>query len=264
MADPSPPVKRTIGALKNVASFYELVLRVRDRSPSLPNIGVMYGPSGFGKTYATLYSLNRTRGVYVEVGDTWTRKTLLTAILQECGVYRPTGSIAEMAQQAKETLAEDPTRPLFIDEADKVCDKNYIETVRELAMGSNVPVLLIGEEALPTKLARVERVHSRVLDWCGAMPCDLDDAQKLADILLGQITIEPELLEQMRIEGDGRARRIATSLDGAAHWARNTGVTALSRANYKGAIYTGEPPKNRAASLRVRGGASAQTSARRA
>lgn len=254
MVDPSPIVKpRTFAVLKNVISFYELVMRVRDRAASLPNIGVMHGRSGDGKSYASIYAQNKTRAVRVEVMDSWTRKTLLTAILQECGVPRPMGTVSELAQQAIETLAEDPRRPLFIDEADKVCDKGFIELVRELAMGSNVPVLLIGEENLPGKLQKVERVHNRVLDWYGAVPCDLEDAKKLAELLLPDgVTIDAQLLEEIRIEGDGRARRIATSLDGVAHWARNNGVMAVSKGNYTGAIYTGEPPKNRAAALKVR------------
>lgn len=254
MTDTSQPVKPrgTIAALKNVAGFFQLVSRVRERSPSLPNIGVMHGRSGDGKSYASIYAQNKTRAIRVEMMDTWTRKTLLTAILQECGVRNPTGSVPELAQLAIQMLAEEPNRPLFIDEADKICDKGFIETVRELAMGSNVPVLLIGEEALPSKLARVERVHNRILAWFGAEPCDLEDAKKLADLLLPDgVTIEPALLEDIRVQGDGRARRIATSLDGVAHWARNAGVKAVEKANYTGAIYTGETPRARATKLQV-------------
>jgi len=154
-------------------------------------------------------------------------------------------------------LAEEPRRPLFIDEADKIVDKGYIELVRELAMNSNVPVLLIGEEALPQKLAAYERVHNRVLAWFGAEPCDLEDARKLAQLLLAPVVIADDLLEQIRIQGDGRARRIATSLDGVAHWARNTGAQHVARENYDGPIYTGEPPRARSGRLIVRGGRAA-------
>ena len=45
-----PPPPRTgssnFAALKNVSGFRELVARVTDRAPSLPNIGVMHGRSG--------------------------------------------------------------------------------------------------------------------------------------------------------------------------------------------------------------------------
>ena len=38
------------------------------------------------------------------------------------------------------------------------------EIVREISEASQVPVILVGEEQLPQKLARVERVHNRVLN----------------------------------------------------------------------------------------------------
>ncbi len=252
MSDNSPAVKRTnFAALKNVQGFYELVLRVRDREPSLPNIGVMHGRSGDGKTYASIFAQNKTRALRVEVGDTWTRKTLLLAILREGGLTPRKGSIPELAEMTIGMLADEPQRPLFIDEADKIVDKGYIELVRELAMSANVPVLLIGEEALPQKLASFERVHNRVLAWFGAEPCDLDDARKLAQLLLAPVTVSDDLLEQIRIQGDGRARRISTSLDGVAHWARNNGVQAVTRDNYTGPIYTGETPKTRSSRLMI-------------
>jgi len=258
MTEIEPRVKRgTFAALKNVQGFYELVLRVRDREPSLPNIGVMHGRSGDGKTYASIFAQNKTRAIRVEVGDTWTRKTLLLAILREGGLTPRKGSIPELAELAIGMLAEEPRRPLFIDEADKVVDKGYIELVRELAMSANVPVLLIGEEALPQKLAAFERVHNRVLAWFGAEPCDLDDAKKLAQLLLAPVTIADELLEKIRIQGDGRARRISTSLDGVAHWARNNGVRHVAAEGYDGPIYTGEPPRARSGRLIVRAGRAA-------
>lgn len=254
MTDASPPVKPrgTIAALKNVSGIFELVMRIIERSPNLPNIGVVHGRSGDGKSYGSIYAQNKTRAIRVEVMDSWTRKSLLGAILQECGVPSPRGTVPELAKLATRTLAEEPRRPLFIDEADKICDKGFIELVRELAMGSNVPVILIGEEKLPTKLAQVERVHNRILAWFGAEPCDLEDSKKLADLLLPDgVTIDDTLLEDIRFQGDGRARRIATSLDGVAHWARNTGVKALSKSNYTGPIYTGRTPESRAAKLQV-------------
>lgn len=253
MTEPAKNVKppASFAALKNVMGFRELVARIQERSPSLPNIGVMHGRSGDGKTYASIYAQNKTRAIRVEVGDTWTRKTLLTSILREGGLANPKGSIPELSELATSMLAEDPERPLLIDEADKIVDKGYIELVRELAMKSNAPILLIGEEALPQKLAQFERVHNRVLAWFGAEPCDLDDARKLADLLLAPVTIGDDLLEEIRRQGDGRARRISTSLDGVAHWARNSGVKAVTRENYSGPIYTGEPPRARSSRLIV-------------
>ena len=154
-------------------------------------------------------------------------------------------------------LAEDSKRPLFIDEADKAVDKGWIELVRELAMHSNAPVLLIGEEMLPSKLQRYERVHNRVLDWFGAEPCDLADCGELAKIFLPNVAISEPLLDKIRVAGDGRARRIVVTLNHALEELRKSNLRELTLENYKGEIYTGEAPRARSGRLLVKGGRAA-------
>jgi hypothetical protein len=244
-----PPT--SFAALKNVLGFYQQVRKLQDRRPGLDNIGVMHGPSGYGKSYACIYAMNKTRGIRVEIGDSWTRKVFLADILREGGCAEPRGSVADLAKQAIALLAEDPRRPLYIDEADKAVDKGWIELVRELAMHSQAPVLLIGEEMLPQKLARYERVHNRVLDWFGAEPCDLADCSELAKIFLSNVVISDALLDKIRVAGDGRARRIVITLNHALEESRKSNLRELTIENYKGPIYTGEAPRARSGRLLV-------------
>ncbi|WP_207214001.1 hypothetical protein [Solidesulfovibrio carbinolicus] len=56
-------------------------------------------------------------------------------------------------------------RPLIIDEMDHVVERNAVELVRDLYEASRAAILLIGEKALPGKLAQWERFHGRILDW---------------------------------------------------------------------------------------------------
>lgn len=231
--------------LKNVAGFMTLVKKLQERPPRTSNIGVMYGRSGEGKTEASIYASNKTRAVRVEVGDSWGKKRLVTSILHECGATAARGTVDALIDQAVAYLGDQPSRPLIIDEADKLVDRKLIETLRDLADKSQVPVLLVGEEALPVKLATVERVGNRVLDWYGAVPCDLPDCRLLARMALGDVAIADDLLETVRLRGDGRARRIVTTLYGMAEWARNAGVRSLDSANYTGGVFTGEAPKPR-------------------
>lgn len=252
MSDATQTVKPpTLAALKNVAGFYTLVSMLQARGPHLPNLGVMHGPSGYGKSYASIYVQNKTGAIRVEVGESWNRKSFVRAILHEGGIAEPRGSTADLVQLAIQLLAEDRNRPLLIDEADKLVDKGLIEIVRELAEHAQVPVLLIGEEELPMKLSRFERVHNRVLSWFGAEPCDLDDCRKLADIFLANVAVSDDLLDDIRLKGDGRARRIVVSLNNAREWARNAGATSIDKASYRGVVYTGEAPRARTGRLRI-------------
>lgn len=227
--------------LRNVAALSVLVERLRHRPPHLPGFGVFHGYSGYGKTYAAIYAQNTTGGPRVEVGDSWTKRTLLRALLKETGVHEPRGTIADLAEQLIMRLAEPGHPPVFIDEADKLVDKNMIELVREIHEGSQCPFVLIGEELLPQKLERSERAHNRVLEFVMAEPCDLDDARKLARALAPSVTFSDDLLQRLCAESEGRARRIVTNLDRCVEFARSHGLTALDGA-YEGEIYTGKSP----------------------
>lgn len=250
---------KTLAALKNVSGFLQLALKIQQRAFSLPNFGVMYGPSGFGKSYASIYVLNKLNAVRVEVGESWNKKSFVRAVLREAGIAEPKGSTADLMDQAINALSETPQRPLIIDEADKLVDKGLIELVREIGEHAQIPVLLIGEEALPTKLARVERVHNRVLSWYPAEACDLSDCRKLADIFLPGIPIDNSLLGAVREKAQGRARRVVVTLSTMRDWyASARPGEGLTLDSYKGEIFTGEAPAARSGRVTsLRGGRAA-------
>ncbi|RJG46470.1 ATP-binding protein [Mesorhizobium sp. DCY119] len=233
----------SVAPLKNVASCLALVDALIHRPAHLPNIGVFSGFSGYGKTMAAQYCWNRTGALFVEVFDFWTRKKFCQALLAELGVARPRGTIGDMMDEIIARLGDDPARPVIIDEADKLVDKGMIELVRDINKAAQVPVLLVGEELLPQKLEPFERVHNRVLDWVLAQPCDLDDARALASFLYPKLTITDRLLDAIREQTGGKARRIATTLNAAASFAANAGLPELDVGTYQGRIFTGETPK---------------------
>lgn len=227
--------------LRNVAAMRVLVERMTARGAHLPGFGVFHGYSGYGKTYAAIYAQNKTGGPRVEIGDSWTKRTLLRALLKELGVSEPRGTVADLAEQLIMRLAEPGHPPVFIDEADKLIDKNMVELVREVQEASQCPIILIGEELLPQKLERSERTHNRVLEFVTAEPCDLEDARKLAAALAPAFTFSGALLDRICAESEGRARRIVTNIDRCVEWARAHGQRELDE-SYDGGFYTGRSP----------------------
>lgn len=233
--------------LRNVTAMRVLVERLTSRGIHLPGFGVFHGYSGYGKTYASVSAQNRTGGPRVEIGDSWTKRTLLVALLKELGVNEPRGTIADLAEQLIIRLAEPGHPPVFIDEADKLVDKNMIEIVRELQEKSQCAFILIGEELLPQKLERSERTHNRVLEFVTAQPCDLGDAKLLASAIAPGFQFSEALLDRITSESEGRARRIVTNLDRCVEWARSEGTNQIGE-NYDGTFYTGRSPVRRRAS----------------
>lgn len=232
----------TLAPLKNVAAMMGLVQRLKDRGAHMPGFGVVHGHSGYGKTYSAIFAQNKTGGPRIEIGDSWTKKTLVSAILKELGLREPKGTVADLTEQVIIRLAEPEHPPLFIDEADKLVDKGMVELVREIQEGAQIPIILIGEELLPQKLMKIERVHNRVLDWVAAQPADLEDTRKLAKLFCPALEIDDATLEAMRKASDGRARRIVTNLYRAREFAATRGLTALSSGGLVPEFFTGNPP----------------------
>lgn len=232
-----------LAALKNVARCLTLVETLRARGPHLPGLGVFHGYSGFGKTYAALYVQNMTGALRVEVGDSWTKRSLLQNILREAN-QEPRGTIAHMTECAIMALGDDFNRPLIIDEADKLADKGMLELIREIHEHSQAPIVLIGEEQLPHKILNVERVHNRVLDWVPAEPCDHEDARALADLFCPDLSISDGLVDVLVEKSGGRARRIHVNLNRMREHSRASGEDSFTEASFdQGWFFTGEPPR---------------------
>ncbi|MDK2124458.1 AAA family ATPase [Parachitinimonas caeni] len=233
-----------IAQIGNLALCRVAVRRALDRNSSLPGMVVLHGPSGYGKTIAANYLANESRAFYVQAQSVWTRKAFLQAILREMSI-RPAGTVCEMAELIAQELAASG-RPLFIDEADHVVDRGYIELVRDLYEASHAPILLIGEELLPTKLQRYERVAGRVLAWVPAQPVNLEDAKKLRTIYAADVAIADDLLQRVVEVAHGSVRRVAVNLDLIQSEALNEG---LERADLgwwgRRELYTGEAAKRR-------------------
>lgn len=248
MTNDTQPVKTPLGAtsiapLKNVSACVALVETLRDRAHGLPNFGVLSGYSGYGKTWAAQYCQNAYGAVFLEVREFWTAKILAQKLLSELGAPTKKGTIGTMLDQAIELMSYDPGRPLIVDEADKLVDRRLIEYVRDVAEGTQVPVLLVGEEELPQNLQLYERVHNRVLDWTLAQPCDIEDTRTLAEFTCPKIEIAEDLLEEMRQQAEGKARRIVTTLNHVSAFAQRTGTAIVDLASYDGPFVTGEAPR---------------------
>ena len=223
-------IRRPPALLKNVVAMMGLVQTMRDRSPDDDQFGCFYGYSGYGKSQATRFAEIKTAGPRVEIGVSWTKKDLISNILFELGVMKPKGTLSELTKQAIELLSMPEHPPLFIDEADKLVDRGLIENIREIADKSNAPIILIGEEALPDKLARVERVYGRVISWVPAQPVDLEDCRKLAQRALAARTIDDEVLETIRRASEGRARIVVSNLNLCRQFMASRGLSSLTTA----------------------------------
>lgn len=212
----------------------------------LPRLGVLYGPSGWGKSMAARFVLTLYKGYYVQMRSAYTRKVLLEKILFFMGIT-PEKTISKMLDQICNQLALSK-RPLIIDEFD-YCAKSdsMLELIRDIHDGSGYQALLcIGEEGISHTLQRSERFHSRVAKWIPAEPANLNDAQQLCKVYSPRVEVADDLLVELVRMAGGSVRRISTNLNRIHEVALGEGWELVDKSKWGNRpFFTGEAPARR-------------------
>ncbi len=218
-------VFNSVAPLRNVSAFVAMVDRVMTRTVGLDALAVFYGPSGFGKTTAATYAANYFNAWQVQVKSCWTATKLCVAVLDEMGI-QPKKRVYDMVDQIAEEMAF-TGRPLIIDEADFLVKRRMIEIIRDIHEGSGAPVILIGEELLPQKLQRWERVSGRVLETVAAQPACAEDVEHLARIYCPDVELDPAFREAILKAAKHSIRRVCINLDRVREFARTSGANVI-------------------------------------
>jgi DNA transposition AAA+ family ATPase len=200
----------------------------------LPGIGLVWGPTGYGKTTAVTWYVNQCHGVYVRAMATWSPNAMLRAILQELNL-EPRGSNALMVEAVIEGLARED-RPLFVDEADYVVERKLLtDTLRDVHDLSVVPVVLIGMHGIEKRIRSNPQFTGRVSQWVEFSGADLSDARLLANGL-AEVAIDDALLGKLHAAASPKGknagagaeiRRMVVGLSQIEGYARACGLDAL-------------------------------------
>lgn len=235
-----------IANINNLSLVAVAMAHLINRPDGLPGLGVLYGPSGYGKTTATIAVANSTQAYYVRLGSSWSKKTFSEKICFELGIAaekNTTACVDAICSHLAETQ-----RPLILDEADYLVSKaNMVELVRDIYEGSQSPILLVGEELLPNKLKKFERFHGRVLSWIPAQPASTDDVRVLAATYAPDLQLGDDVLRHIQAIAHGSVRRVTVNLVNLAQSAALQGITELNLSSLKDLggfeFYQGESPK---------------------
>jgi len=203
-------MKHSILKVKNVARMALAGEALTNRAIGMPGMGLVYGPTGAGKTTAITWYINQCNGVYVRAWAVWSPSAMLEAICTELDLPKA----RNLSRMAADIVAkmEETGRALFIDEADYVIDqKRMVETLRDLHDMSSTPVILIGMEGIHRKIQQRKQVSGRLAEWVHFDPCDIDDARILADGL-SDVIVDDDLLDYLFKKTSGLARNICVGL----------------------------------------------------
>lgn len=178
---------------------------------SVPRMCLFYGPSGFGKSTVCSHVAAMYDAAYVEARSVWTGKTFLQKLAQDLGIAHLKRNSAEIMDQIVEALAHAP-RPIVIDEMDHLVSKKSVDAIRDIYDATGVPIMMVGEEALPAKLKEWERFDNRILKATAAQPSSFEDGRLLRDLYARRVKIDDDLVDHFTRECRGIARRIVVNL----------------------------------------------------
>ena len=189
----------------NVEKFHKLADGLLDPSGLLnSSLGVVIGTAGRGKTftcqrYAALYK----DSAYVLFVDGYSPVKLLKEIAYELSGARP-GQF-EKCLNVIEEASRINRKLVIIDEADKMPIK-YHEMLRGINERCQLPLLLVGEEELYSKLANVPRLRSRIRKPIVKFnPVDIVDISTFYKLAV-HLTISPEVSKVLCVRSSGDFR----------------------------------------------------------
>jgi hypothetical protein len=224
--------------VNNIARLREAGDALIHRAPGLPGIGLVWGPTGYGKSTAVAWFVNQCNGIHIRAMATWSPSAMLRAIAQELNL-EPRRSNAETVEAVIQALNLE-NRPLFIDEADYVINhKLLVDTLRDIHDMSAAPVILIGMHGIERRIKNNAQFTGRVAQWVEFAGADYADARLLANGL-AEVEIHDDLLRQLHTAATPRdkaatgaeIRRMVVGLGQIEGYARARGLTAMTAADW--------------------------------
>ena len=222
--------------VKNVTRLKAAGDALLQRAPGMPGMGMIWGPTGYGKTTAAAWFVNQCHGVYVRARAVWSPKVMLETLARELeldGHNKNNGQLVELIVQR---LAE-TGRPIFIDEADYVVErKMLVDTLRDIHDLSTVPVILIGMHGIEKRIRSNPQFTGRIAQWVAFEGLDMEDARMLADGLC-EVGVAEDLLAMLHAAaspkgGGAEVRRLLVGLGQIETYARRNGIDAMTAADW--------------------------------
>ena len=220
-------MKHTIAKVKNVVRLEDAYAALEARAHGLDGMGLVYGPTGAGKTTAVAWHIVRTRGVYLRALACWTPSDLLASICAELRLDAHGRNAVMFARIAQALSASD--RAVYVDEADHLLPHlRMLETLRDIHDIAGAPVILIGMAGIERRLQAREQLLGRVSQWVEFLPADLEDARTLADSV-AEVDIADDLLAYLHAQARGSMRRMTIGIHRIEQAARAAGVERIDR-----------------------------------
>lgn len=232
-------MRSKIVPVKNISRLQAAGNALIKRAYGMPGIGLIWGPTGYGKSTGTTWFVNQCNGIYVRAIAQWSPKSMLCSIARELGIDSRKFNNSEMVEAIVQRLS-DREHPIFIDEADYVVErKTLIDTLRDIHDLSTVPVILIGMHGIEKRIRNNEQFTGRVAQWVAFEGIDMEDTRMLSDAL-AEVRIADDLLDVLHTDASPKGnrsagaevRRVTVGIGQIEYYARSRGMNEIALADW--------------------------------
>jgi DNA transposition AAA+ family ATPase len=219
-------MKPKIALVKNIIALLAAYEALEGSEDDAPRMGLIEGRTGEGKTTAVGYLMDQTNAMMVRASTTWTKYTMLSAIMAEIG-EAPLRRTADMEKAIIDHI-EAGNRPLIIDEVDAFTDPAIrgddgyamLEILRTIHDQSGKPVILVGMSGIGKRIAARKQIMRRISQWVMFKPTDLADARAVAEAKC-EVEVDDDLLQKALAASSGGIGLLVLALSKIERFGRN-------------------------------------------
>lgn len=215
----------------NVQAFLAGLNQLEERGAPEASMMLVSGDAGYGKSRtAQWWSVQTGEACFIRLKAASTPHWVLTDLVRELNQDAPERTCEKLFAQAVGALVQNP-RPLVIDEVESgLHDIKVIETLRDIADTTEVPVVMVGREYVAAHLKRYRQIDSRISARVDFQPVGEADVALLARELC-EVTLAPDLIKRIGAASGGLVRNVMKALANAERAAKRKSKSAIALAD---------------------------------
>ena len=205
-------MKNVFARTSNVERLLSAMAALRQRGATEASWVLLTGLPGLGKTELVEWWALHHDALYLRAKSAWTPKASLVELAERLGIA-PARTTQDLFAQILSVLGRTPT-PLVVDEIEHCLrDAKVLEVFRDLSDLTEIPVVIVGMDAVRTQIQRFEQISSRIHQVVDFLPATPEDVRIMAEAMLDPIMPwHPEMIAKIHAESEGRYRLIMDAL----------------------------------------------------
>lgn len=225
-------MKQVFVRTKNVKKFVSLMETLKNLPPNIPQLALVYGSHGLGKTKTLIWWATKNDAIYIRANNDMTQNGLLKEIVIELK-QRPYHAMQDNLDLIIRQLRFNP-KIIIVDEIDYLFSKNAIEILRDIQDNTGTPIVLSGMGNVDTKIARYKHFEDRIYKKLKFEPYNGADIE---DILnqISDLTFTPDAIKYLATRTN-QFRKIVQTLDQLEKQAETNGFLEITEHIIKGII----------------------------